>query len=84
MVSDSEFERISLGEVKTPRDGSTVLLNRWWVLDGDFVLGFKTKDGFLVPQCNKYESVLDNMVKRKEGLSKVFLPIAYWGSFAGV
>lgn len=84
MVSNSKFKHIPLEVVKNPRDGSFVVLDRWWVLDGDFVLGFNISDGYIVPQCNRNESVVDGMVKAREGLSKVFMPIAYWGSFDDV
>ena len=80
MSQHSETVKIPLTVLTQPRDGSTVMLDYWWVVDGDYALAFRPAgNSTLIPQSNKSELVTKNRISGS--LRAEFIPVAYCGSW---
>lgn len=74
------FIKISLEEVTTPKEGYECMVDRWWEVRDDCVLGYKlyglkSKDR-PSPQCNPNKKVTEQLIH--DGSKAIFLPVAYW------
>ena len=63
----TSYREISLLELTTPRDGFTVLLNRWWA----------TQNGNPIACCHRDRYALLTWATAR-GLDVTFIPVAYW------
>jgi hypothetical protein len=56
-------------DIKTPFDGATVYLNRWWLMKGGkgvfYAPSLRTDPRSYSPQCNTQESIVRGMKERK-------------------
>jgi hypothetical protein len=65
---------VPLTELVKPRERSTVMLDRWWVVHPD--------KGALIyrryaHQCNRQREVVDRLLKMYPGCHAEFIPVAY-------
>jgi hypothetical protein len=58
-LPDSDFLRVSLAELTTPRQGYRCIVNHWWALtDDDEALFYKVRSS---PQCNSDRRVVEHI-----------------------
>jgi len=76
-----EYIRVPLGDVQVPHEGFVCLLNRWWLVEDGFVLGYRLRPGSkerLSPQCNSDRAVVESVLAKSVAHRAVFIPVAYW------
>lgn len=69
-----KFLKYPLAEIKTPHDGDTVWLDRYWVVTPDeHVLFFRGRSA----QCNTCLHIMDSMMKRYPRCRMELVPVSY-------
>lgn len=63
---------IDVEEIRTPKDGFIVLLDRWWALKEGKVILFDN-----MPQCNKDKEIAEMVSKKLYSGTVIFISIAY-------
>jgi hypothetical protein len=75
---DAHIHRVSLEELKKPKDGQ-VLVDRWWVADGDQVIFWKM-GGDLSPQCNRNLAIAKDLQRKLyPEMGVVLVAVAFLG-----
>lgn len=71
------FEQVPIEELKTPKDGYMVILDRYWVVLNGKALFYKSR-GYLSPQCNSNKGLAAYMIEKvHKECEVVFVPVAY-------
>lgn len=71
---DKNLSFISMEEATTPREGTSVMLNRWWSVDPERGLMVWRKYSV---QCNQHESIARKVGAMYPWADTVFMPIVY-------
>ena len=63
--SKKRFDRYPICEALNPRlEGlHNIMKDRYWVVDSDECLLFYTSSGYLSPQCNSNQSIVERLVR---------------------
>ena len=69
----SKLKPISISELTTPKDGSIVMLDRWWITDGENVFVYNNHS----LQCNRNENIARDIGLKLYELDVIFIPVAY-------
>jgi len=64
---------VKISDAIVPRDGYTVMLNRWWVTKDDCLVYYRD---MLHPQCNTDVRITKRLCEISGGVVK-FIPIVY-------
>lgn len=77
MPKDADFLKMPVVELTSPREGSIVYLNRWWVITENDEVLFYTARGSFSPQCNGNKTVAERVLKLYPNAHIEQIPVAY-------
>lgn len=73
-MNDKLFESFDIESILVPSDNDTVLMNMYWIVKDEKIFrSIKTK----VWQCNKFESVVKNVIESYPGCEVRYIEYAY-------
>lgn len=79
MLSIARYVQIPIEELTKPKDGYTVMLDRYWVVLNGKALFYKSSQQYTSPQCNDNKALAAYLKDKcyPEGTEIQFIPIAY-------
>ncbi len=76
MTDMTQFSKMSVAELTTPRNGRTMVCDHWWIVTPERDVLFYCLKGFFTPQCNTDKRLLEtDRICVNFGIE--FIPVAY-------